>query len=216
MMRYLGIGVAMLGIASLVFGIAFVVMANSTRAAVLDGMKEEGWPTLKYDETMYPYLGVTDAAITDGDVIDTAEDLDAAGDALVAARDKIMMGLEGVSGFAAFFGPSTFAAELDPAYGVDVDTLVFHEYAALLSFSGVLNVAQGALGMASLLQVVGIVSIIIGVALMLTGFGIFKLAPARQFSEAVEVKDQVEAKAKKNKEVLLPSYRSQAEHEAAH
>ena len=109
MMRYLGICVAMLGIASLIFGIIFVVMANSARAAVFDGLKEEGGPTLKYDENIYPYLGVTDAALT-GDIIDTAADLDAAGDALADARDKIIGGAAGVAAFGAFFGPSTIPA----------------------------------------------------------------------------------------------------------
>lgn len=175
MVRLLGICVALLGIASLVFGIVFVVMAGSARATALDEITDEAFPMLKYDETAYPYLGLTDAALTEGDIIDTEDDLDAAGDALDEARHKISGGAEGAALFGGFFAPSTIpvveqlSLVVPGATDIPVDTLVFHEYTAILGFSGVLGMAQMGIGMASLMQIVGIVTIIVGVALMLAG-----------------------------------------------
>ena len=181
MVRLLGMCVAVLGIASLVFGIIFVVMAGSARAEVIDNVAEEAFPIIVFDEDVYPYLNLSE---TDTGIIDTEEEIDALVDACSDARHRMSEGpggtaLEGADLFMGFFAPSTIpAVELNPAGAVEVDTLIFHEYCAVLSLQGLLGMAQIGLGMASLMQVVGIVSIIVGVALMLAGLVIFKIAPA--------------------------------------
>jgi len=181
MIRLLGVCVAVLGIASLVFGIVFVVMSSSARTEIIDGIADEGWPMFAVSDN-YPYVTVTEAAMTQGDIIDTAEDVDDALDALEDIRGKMVGAPAGIEGFQTLFGPSTFVPqELDPpdGYGMTVDTLMLHEYSAVLSFTSVLGAAKAGLGTASLMQIIGIVTILVGVALMLTGLVVFKLVRSR-------------------------------------
>jgi hypothetical protein len=175
MVRFLGVCVALLGIASLVFGIVFVVMSCSAKAEIVDKIADEGFPMFGPSDN-YPYLGVTVDAIANRDIIDTAADIDAAMDAIDGARHKMTeapngTALQGVDLFGALFTPTDFPG---------VGTLKLHEYSALLGFSGALGTAQMGLGMASLMQFVGIVSLIVGVALMLAGLVVFKLARPRE------------------------------------
>lgn len=166
-MRALAIVVSALGVAALVFGILFVVMSNSARSEVLDGLKDEGWPMFG-PSADYPYIGLTYEAATAGDIIDTVEDIDQAADVLDEARYSIVEPPAGAAGFGLLFAPSTIEANaVEPT--VTVDTLKLHEYSALIAFSSVINGAKSGLAMASLMQYIGIVTIIVGVALMLGG-----------------------------------------------
>jgi len=175
MIRLLGLCVAFLGIASLVFGIVFVVMSGSVKAEVIDEVAEESYPIIVLDEAAYPYLNISE---TDTGIVDTEEEIDAFLDTLSDARHKMTEGpdgepLEGADLFIKMFSPSNIdSVELY----VPVDTLVFHEYMSTMGFSGSLGRAPIYLRMADLTQLVGIVSIIVGVALMLVGLLVFKLA----------------------------------------
>ena len=175
MIRYLGLCVALLGIASLVFGIVFVVMSGSLKAEVIDEVAEESYPIIVLDEDAYPYLNISE---TNTGIVDTEEEIDDFLDTLSDARHKMTEGpdgtsLEGAALFMKMYAPSNIGA-IEPY--VTVDTLVFHEYMALMGFSGSLGRAPIYLGIADLTQFVGILSIIVGAALMLVGLLIFKLA----------------------------------------
>jgi hypothetical protein len=174
MIRFLGMCVAVLGIASLVLGIVFMVMAGSAKSEIIDDVAEEAFPIIVYDEDAYPYLNLSE---TETGIIDTEEEIDALVNACSDARHKMSGEAEGAELFMGFFAPSTIPA-VEPY--VEVDTLIFHEYCSVLGLQGLLGMSQMGLGMTSLLQIVGIISIIFGVALMLIGLIVFKLAPVRE------------------------------------
>lgn len=161
-MQKLWILVAALGAAVLVFGIIFVVMSSSIKSQVIDGITEEGFPTFEASD-YYPYLAVTDAAVNEGDIIDTVADIDASGDAVADALHKIVPAPATAAGFQILFEPSTISP-LEPT--VPVDTLKLHEYGSLIAFSGVIGAAKSGLALASLVQFIGIISILTGVALI--------------------------------------------------
>ena len=175
MIRYLGVCVAVLGVVSLVLGIVFVVMANSAKTEIINDVAEEKFPIIVLDEDAYPYLNLSE---TETGIIDTEDEIDALVTACSDARHKMSGDAEGADIFMGFFAPSTIPAV--ESFGIDVDTLMFHEYCSILGLQGLLGMSQMGLGMATLTQFVGIICIILGVALVLIGMVVFKLAPVRE------------------------------------
>ncbi|MDY6833328.1 MAG: hypothetical protein SVY53_00820 [Chloroflexota bacterium] len=169
MNRVVGIIATVLGVATLVLGIFFILMAGNIRNEVVDTIAEEGFPVLTYSEEMgYPYLSVDD------EFINTSEKIEAAADELKKARHAIVDAPVGSAGFLELFGPSTIPMlesnpQIPEELRPEVDTLQLHEYSAILSFEMALGAAESGLALASLVQYIGFALAVIGIGLMAAG-----------------------------------------------
>ena len=170
MQKGIGVAVAIIGVACLVFGIMFISMSGSSRSAVIDGLAEEGFPVLQLveSEDAYPHLAPAEG------VIDTAGEIEDAANVLKGARHAIAPAPAGAKGFGSLFTPSN----LNTAPNAGVNTLKFHEYSGIMALEGALNAAQIGLGLADLTQFIGIINIILGIALALVG--IWQIALTRK------------------------------------
>ncbi len=146
-----GIVACIIGIVALVFGILFMVMGAATANEVMDTVEAENFPEISYDENS-PATGYLELHM--GTKIDTVEEIEAAADAMTAARHKM-------------YDPSS-QANVAAAMGDQA----WNNY---LSFEGVLGLMLSGLGLAGLLAFMGILNIIIGIALILIGIIIYKL-----------------------------------------
>jgi len=166
--RIFGIIACVMGVVSLIVGVLLVVQASSAENEIIDQITEEGFPVITFDNQAYPYLGITDPTA----VLDTADEIDAVADAFKAARQEIAAPPVGAAGFQSFFAPSTVAPE---ALGVEVDTVVFHEYAGILAFETTMNSAKAGLALTALVRIIGIATIVIGLGVISAGLvGVFK------------------------------------------
>jgi len=164
MNKIVGVVATALGVATLVLGILFILMAGNIRNEVVDTIAEEGFPVLTYSEASgYPYLSVHET-----DMINTSEEIEDAADELKKARHAIVSAPVGYGGFLQLFAPSTIPP-IEETMGVPVDTLQLHEYSALMGFELALSSAESALALASLVQYIGIALAVIGIGLMAAG-----------------------------------------------
>ena len=126
-----------------------------------------------------PSVRAEEGCIAYEPTIDTETDINDAADALKAARNKMSANpvtgdpLTGADLFGALFGPSTIpfaetagVSILPGGITAEIDTLSLHEYGALIAFEGVIGAAKGGLATASLVQLIGIVTLLTGVALI--------------------------------------------------
>lgn len=160
MAKTIGAIVLIIGVACLAFGVVFIVQSSSAHSEVIDTIAKEKFPVLEYSAVQYPYLNAT------SELIDTADEIKSTADALEDARHKITEPLEGQALFGKLFTTPT------PMPGVG--TLEFHDYASILAFESAMNAARTNMAMASMLQFIGTINVILGIALILTGIVVCK------------------------------------------
>lgn len=140
--RYLAIMVLLLGVASLAMGITLIFQGASVRAMITEGLRAEKVT-----------LGIEEALITPGDVIDTAQEAQVAQDIL---EEHLRDGY-GTYG-------DTERGSPERATYLDGTTL-----------RNSLNLAIMGFGVTTIVTVIGIFMLIVGIALGGTGLGLYRL-----------------------------------------
>ena len=146
--QYLAMLVIVLGIVSIVLGAAFIGQAAEKKGWITDAMQQE-----------QVTLGFTEEQIADGDVIDTADEAQAAADTIKEHRHNIA---------------ATYS-ELGRYDSTNPDHL---SYTQALNLENYLYMAVLSFGVIQEITVTGVALIVIGIALGGTGIALRRLGKA--------------------------------------
>ena len=178
--RWIGIIVLVLGVVSLAFGIVFIVMGACVKGDVVKAVKDENFPTVSYKADAPPLYLEMDM----DNPIDTAAEIKGSAKAISDAMEKMHPAAEMrlratrpviVPIASLTTGIVTYTPVSMPHIAGAEAAMADQNWVNLLAFSGVLSGAVSALALGGLVQFIGIVSLIIGIALIVGGLALHRL-----------------------------------------